>query len=390
VTEGLHRLLDGRREDLDGATAAALERSASRYDTHPAPRERMERLRALRTSVDVPDGQHPAWTLLGRREWSMIDLERAFIPGEGPPGSWDDAVRTALVTRVGNRSRLLLDQVAQQVPGAQRTAAWALYAVQEGHGPNLVRPLLRGDIPADQRDAAVTEVLADVLDALLLSTLAAQGLATVAVSWTGPAETCLVGPDGTRSPWPFWDDARAVAENPTRVAALAARLRELGANLDLPVEPAADGPATLHSSAEAAVAVVLLQPQPPGVGRRQPFDAVLYDDGVLLHPAPAAANGFAAGIRAQVLHEGGSRNAERVQALVEQVGGDPAGWAKTAGPPTHWIPFRDLSGWRKAGNVWRGERLNLTRPDGTTLSLRITNHTVRIGDAGAVLDRALG
>jgi hypothetical protein len=131
------------------------------------------------------------------------------------------------------------------------------------------------------------------------------------VSWSGPAQTWLVGRDGTRSPWPFADDAQAVAKDPALVGSLVARLRQLGADLDAAVA-VPDAPVTLQSSAEAGLAVVHLRPKPAGTGRRQSFDVVLYDDGLLIHPAPASATGVAAGIRAQLPHTDGRKHAHPV------------------------------------------------------------------------------
>ena len=391
ATEGLRRLLDGRRQDLDAATASALAAPSSRYDTHPPARERVERLRALATHVDVPDGRQPAWTLLGRGDASLLDVERELGHGEGqqgPPGSWDDAVREALLAGADRQAHLLLDQVVQQVPDAMRTPAWVLHAVHEGHGPALVRPVLRGDIPVERREAAGTEALGQLLGGLLLSRLAAQGLATITASWSGPAQFWLVGRDGSRTPWPFADEAMAVAEDRTRVAALVERLRSTGANLDVLVEGSADGPLQLGSSAEAALGAVLARPRI--AKRRQPFDVVLYDDGVLLHPAPRSTTGFRAAVGNYFLHDSGRLNGLRVQALVDEVAGHPAAWAATAGAPTRWIPYGELRGSRKSGGGVKGRRIWLIRPDGTELALRFTSHTAEIGDAEVVLKRALG
>jgi hypothetical protein len=284
---------------------------------------------------------------------------------------------------------VLIEQVVRQVPDTKRTAAWALYAVQQGHGQALARPVVRGDIPAEQRDAVVTEALADLVDGLLLWVLASQGLATVTVNWSGPWQVLLVGRDGSRSPWPFAEAAAAVAADPAQMPSLVAELQRLGVDLDVPIAEDEESVA-LRSAAAAALPVVLPRPRIVSVRRRQAFDTVLYDDGLLLHPAPRQANGFGAQMRGTVLHTRGRVSGARLERLVKEVDGEPAAWAKRAGPPTWWIPYTELATARWRSKIFGDDRVELTWHDGRRLSLVTTSLTAQVGDVRQVLSRAVG
>lgn len=229
LTDGLRSLLAA---DPDGWSGA--EPTRSRWDSHPPTALRVERFRTMARGRTPSRDRVPASSLLSDGDRTLDDLERLMLVHDHPAGTWQDVVEGFGENASRGKVRALAG-VAEALGLAHEPVLGELVElVARGHGADLVVPLLREDLPEDERDGLVPAVLADLLGAVVHLSLSAEGRARWAVSWTGPMTWQIwLGDDEG------WVDAdleglTRVSVSPEGAAALLDRLVGWKAQLDLP------------------------------------------------------------------------------------------------------------------------------------------------------------
>jgi Zn-dependent protease with chaperone function len=382
---GLHALLTAGPPDLRQEAKSRIARPASRYDSHPATHERIARLYTMPQPGPDSYDDRPAWTLLGDGAGTLAALEAALGVTDGPAGSWDDALRESLVDGARATADRTLDQLVERIPGTGRSLSWMLHVLRNGHAHLVVKPLMRGDVPAPHRGLAASAMLVSAVEAVVVSTVAAQGRLHVAVDWTAPPEPYLVDAGGGVRPWPFHAAIEAAVADPMLVGKLENLLAAHGVQMDLPLlsqTPAGPPP----SLPVAAVGPVVVRPHPDPRRKVQAYDVGVYDDGVLMHPVPRDASRFTL---TAVVGAGPGRHRERLGRLADTVGAHPGAWAERAGDGTRWVPFDRVASAR-AGTTLKGTRFRLELVYGGRLDLQATGASGTLGNPEAVLRRAVG
>jgi Zn-dependent protease with chaperone function len=395
LTAGLHELLQTRGEATvpghpdDGTDGHADgpygEGKPSPFDTHPPTRERVARFRLL---AAAPGGigaapavdPGPAWTLLADPGRMLDELERRLLDDDDPPAGWDEVVQLAGQVE----SELVATTATRDL--SEPTVGDVLAAFAQGRPADVVLPLVRGGLSGPELAEAVPVVGAQVLAAVVHLSLAVDGRARYALSWSGPRRWQLwYGEQG----WQDVDLEQLVtpaAHDQAQATALAQTLRSWGARLDLPLKT--DAGEDLGTAPQAAWAnLVLTGPLEPG-GRKprggwRVVDLAVYGHGVLLVRPGRAWAASQAGYQ--------RKSAARADDLLQAAGLHPDAYARARGtardgaPAARWIPESELVGVGHEERVLTASRLTLTLRSGETLQLRDVPATVAMGDPLAEL-----
>jgi Zn-dependent protease with chaperone function len=418
LREAIERLTESNQTQLDAAVAHQLALSPSRWSTHPADSERMQRLQtAPALSAQAPKmvaaGQvststnefEAAWHLLGRQQpWVPLDqnlaaaalrqIEAGLMSPEAAPASWAQIVQTSQLEDVRNHVELLLDQFRRQAPGRRASVRELLTALADS-GPALLTPLLRGDLPPERRDTIVQQAVTEAARAAILLTVADQGRGRSVLRWDAPAQWQFLQSDRNAVPWP---DELSPAEPLTR--AEAGRLLDLltrnGINVDaaLGIESEAKPTTnrTLQSITAGAVVGAMIRPYPAGTDRRTMYDVLVMDDGLLFSRIGRKELGFVNMMKVQAgAGSLGRDGVARVQQLSHNVDGDPQSWAANPSTESFWVPFTTVRSatLRKPRGGFRPKRITLELPDRAPVSIRWTMYTFEVEQVDSVLRAAL-
>lgn len=377
---GLAHLMQARPDD-PADHAAASERSL--FDSHPPAHERIARFRQLAVAADAAGGPRldarpdpvPAWALLSDADRTLDELERQLLEDDDPRAEWEEIVQLGCQAEAehlaATAGRTLTDP----------TVGDLLAAFVSGRPADVVLPLVRGGLNDSELAEAVSVIGVEVLAAAAHLSLAADGRARFALSWTGPRRWQLWY--GEPHGWQDTDLEQLVtpaASDPAQAAALVETLRSWGARLDVPL--AAGGPACQVAVPTAYWGHLLLTgPMTPGArrprGNGKIVDLVVFSSGVLL-VRPGRVLAFGA-------HAYGLKATDRCEKIVATVQ-DPAEYVRSLGlglgraPAGRWIPEPDLLDATFTERIIRGSELRITLRSGEILTIRDNVTTVSAGE----------
>ncbi|XVV04316.1 M48 family metallopeptidase [Actinosynnema sp. CA-248983] len=194
VLAGFRSFLDDphRREGLGRVADRLLdEQPASVFDSHPPIRERIAAMAAL-PSPAVPVLDQPAWTLVS----GLAELEKGMVRDDlGPVAEWPEIVRLAGAAHVAHFAGLFAEAGRQSGVAPSGTLDELLTGLEQGRLRELAPHILSEDVPAEEHDRALVEVVTELLGAMLLDELVRAGRAEFRLDWGGPWQVVLA--DGT-------------------------------------------------------------------------------------------------------------------------------------------------------------------------------------------------
>jgi Zn-dependent protease with chaperone function len=414
----MQQLRQAHETRLDDLAASRTSRAASRWSSHPADRERIRLLDEASPVQPGPADLYPAWQLLGHRtvadsaaapDWdaageALLALEASLLPPGAPAATWERVVHDFHLKETRTQVSLALDQLVAQAPATPLTLRGLLQALSAGpqpHGPGaaLVEPLIRGDVPASERQEIVAQALEGTTRAAIELAVLNAGRARWTLQWEGPARLEYLDQLGLPQPWPDEFTVSAPIDDYSINPALTA-LHAAGISIDAPLvdDLAAQAQArTLSSITTGAIAAAQVRPPRPGQRRRVLYDVLLMDDGLVIAPAKlSAGDRIIMVLQSQYLPGAAQRRATaRIKDLAQAVDGDPKAYASERRRGVTWVPYAEVTSARfkngaaaKAGMANR--RLTLGWPGSNdTLQLRWTYFTVELGDVSDLLTRAL-
>jgi hypothetical protein len=411
LVQAIHELSAGHQTKLDWFVDQRVNRKPSRWSTHPSDSERIQRLQSAPAVQPAPE---PAWHVLGRQtSWTLdpqvggnalLAIEADLLGEDMNPASWEQVVHESQVLEVRESVGFLVDQLSAQVPHRPANLRSTLEILSTGaRGPAgaLVTPLMRGDLPVEQRPAALEASIATAARASIYLTLVDQGRAWTSMRWDGPGELAYrrssgevvasppeleitVPLDGEQAArilgWLAWDGIDIDA--PFVTDAVSAGGATTGHSEQAPVR-------RLHSITNGGIAAMQLRPRRPGLGRRVLHDVLVMDDGLLISRVPGKI-GMRVAFQARYLPGRLERQSiERLQQLVDAVAGDPQSWADTG--EALWVPYPTVrhSALSKGLDSFWGKHLDLDLADGTTLKLKWTSFSIEVGEVHPTLRAVL-
>ncbi|MEU7531317.1 M48 family metalloprotease [Saccharothrix sp. NPDC042600] len=181
-----------RQEQLADATDRLLdEQPASVFDNHPPVRERIAAMEALPSPV-VPVADQPASALVSRLE----ELAGGLVAdGWGPVADWPEIVRLAGAAHVAHEAGLLVGAGRASRVAPEGTLDALLTGLERGGVRRIAKHLLDEDVPAEEYDEVVVELVTRLLGAVLLDELVRAGRVEFRLDWGGPCQVVLA--DGT-------------------------------------------------------------------------------------------------------------------------------------------------------------------------------------------------
>ena len=341
AVQGLLQLLQGpAAEFIREAADRVLAAPAGPYDSHPSSQQRITLLQRARVPSGRPGDEAPATSLLAGGSAQPLERGLGLCSADI---DWDEAIAEARAGRAAARCGQVIAQMTQINPGGATTLRALLEAVAEGHGPQLVQPFLRGDIPARFRQEATSQAISMAMQDVALHLLSRRHQVRIGAAWDGAVVNVqVIAPDGNVVAWPsaLFEAVATASERWTQeqaVRQLSSQLVNLGVEVDLLLD-AADEPFPASIPA-AALTVTLPSPRYPEQRKDQAYDLIAFDDGLLLVFVPTRERGVSAGLR-RTLGASNKRQLDRVQRTLHDVNGRPANYADNEGKAARWTLTR--------------------------------------------------
>ncbi|GAB3253779.1 M48 family metallopeptidase [Kineosporia babensis] len=400
LAQALTEVLEESDEDLREAVRRNP-RPSSPYDSHPPVPERIALLRRLPEPDprDVPYLEYPddpAWSWLlepGRR---MAEVEATQI-APGPAGQatdWATVLTFAGLRRFETTAAQFMSALRQFDRDLPPTLDSVLRVMAAGEGEQVVQPLLRGDIPRQQRDQLARRLLGESLLAAVTTVLGRDERLSFEPDYTpaGPVQIGFLAPDDRWYDWPFDELIQDAVEDSYRVRDLADALIAAEVDLHLPVAAPQQLAEAIAVAAIGWARVVVKGPARHRLKPRGGQDVLVFDEGILaartppegrMNPARAMKFVFTPRSHYQ------DQVAQRLADLTAEVGEEPQAWAEAN--DALWLSFREIAdaqhrtSWATSG----GQVLKLQLRDGSEVKIETANAGLWLNDPDRVIARAI-
>ncbi|GAA3993729.1 hypothetical protein GCM10022247_11470 [Allokutzneria multivorans] len=345
--------------------------SSSLFDSHPPIRQRIAVI-ANQADRPAPGDTRPAWSLLNDPQNSVPAVEGSMLKeGLGPRAQWAEIVRLAGATSAERGAGMLAKAALDSQVAPRGILGDILHAIGRGEVEQLVKPLLKPNIPFEELAGACRSVATELLGDVVVAALVAQGRVRHELNWGGGWVVRLLD-DGSE-----FDAEELVApavNDPAKVGELWDQLVRMNVPLGFvrwPSEqdPQIGGEPQLTHAFGTQVTV----------GRNTWHDLLVYDTGLLLFKLR-----FRTVLKEQSADRVGAGHGIRRKRLTPLVEASAA--ANRQLPNARWIGAEDIVGGTNKSFLTGGGKIGLDLADGSRLELRSASDEAYEALVGFVLE----